>query len=210
MEWPDRQPIDPVHGDRIDVENRGLLERDVIRQREDVRRGDDVELREAGAVQPLTIALAAARADVIVATPALRALAAAQQVHRLDADPLAHHQPGDVGSDRRYLATQLVARPRGIDGSWPWLAIAVQIGAADAGRAHPHDNLAGPRRRRGNLLDPDVRAAIEHGCLHRLALPQNTDSTVWAWPVWAARYPFSITSTTCRACSPVTTGSRSS
>jgi len=108
---------------------------------------------------------------MIVSSPAVLAVATADQVARLDADALPYLEARYVWADSRNDAGQLVAvkvRPVGCRGTIA--AIALQVATTDARSKHANEHFAGPRLWRGHSLDADVGATVEECSLHRYLL----------------------------------------
>ncbi len=115
----------------------------------------------------LAVPLTTPRADVRVATLAVDALTAADEVFGLDAHPLAYGQPGDARTKGGHLSGEFVSvlatfwgdvRARLPGSNAP---VTVQVAPADTRCPHLNQHLARPGLGHGQLLHPYIRSAIE-------------------------------------------------
>ena len=120
------------------------------------------------------------RAEMLQPAPAIGAVPAVGERHDRDAVALA--DTGDARADRNDVARELVPEDLRILRSVQRVRldrchdrtghVLMQIGAADAARHDPDDDLPRARRGRlGDLLDADVMRRVESQCPHRLGPP---------------------------------------
>ncbi len=164
--------MESVDRARVDVGEGRDREGQAIRNREDVVGAGDVDIGEAGAHPSAAGDETALGAEICCSAAACRTPAAAGELHRLDRDWLAHVEAFDAVAERDHHAGELVAgppRPGRRAGRWcPRVvtAVAVEVGAADAGSAHCYRHLAGPRTGLRPIFDPDVGAPVKNRRLH--------------------------------------------
>jgi hypothetical protein len=158
-----------VDRDRERFAERTQLEVDLFGQLvERVRRQRHVLAQAAGAVDAIRLA---GRAEVVVAGPALRAREAHGE--QLERDTVARREARDAVAERGDFAGALVAeheprRHRKV------AAVEVQVAAAHADVAHPHQHLARRRLRLLDVLDLEGARARD-GCLFHAACLQQTE-----------------------------------
>src|SRR5438270_627915 len=84
-------------------------------------------------------------------------------------DAIADRQAADALADVHDLADELVPHHLARLDERP-VQVRVQVGTADAARAHPYDDVVGARIRVGHLLDLDRLHALVDRCFHRALL----------------------------------------
>ena len=108
------------------------------------------------------------RADVIVAAFTFPAVAAADKVLGLDADPVANFKVFDPGSQRLNHAGKFVTLlPRNVLCGRAVAAVVVQVGAADTGGLDADQDLARSRFWCRPVFDADIFFAVEECGFHR-------------------------------------------
>src|SRR5258708_16771202 len=140
----------------------------------DVARRAPVVLGKAVTAVTFAISRAPGFAKMSIAPQTERARATADQVLRLDPDPLPDDESRHSRSNRRDLAGQLVAiltpNPPRLTRLLPRrvAAVPVQVASANSRRPNAHQNVTRTRHGRRSLLDADVGSAVEQRGFHNV------------------------------------------